>query len=226
MFKPEDVIAKEKIIVAVDVVIFTIQNDALKILLIKRKYEPFKGQWALPGGFVRQNESLEAAAKRELKEETNVDAQYLEQLYSFGEPKRDPRGRVISITYFALLESTNLPLKAETDVTDVQWFSVKDLPKLGFDHDEILKYSLRRLKWKLEYTSVAFSLLPEQFTLTELQQVYEIIFGKTFDKRNFRKKILSLKIIEDSGQLKTDVAHRPAKLYKFKKKIGEIVEIL
>jgi len=216
----------KKPLVAVDMVIFTIKDDALKVILVKRAIPPFKGKWAIPGGFVKINESLEEAAKRELMEEAGVDEVYLEQLYTFGEPKRDPRGRVISVSYFALVNSSGINLKASTDATEAEFFSAYNLPELAFDHEKILKYALQRLKWKMEYTTVAFSLLPEKFTLTELQNAYEIVFHKKFDERNFRKKILALGMIKDTGELRGGLSHRPAKLYAFKKKIGEIFEIL
>jgi 8-oxo-dGTP diphosphatase len=211
--------------VAVDIVVFTIKNDSLKVLLVKRKYPPFKGQWAIPGGFVKTAESLEDAAKRELYEETGVKELYLEQLYSFGEPKRDPRRRVISVTYYALVNSENIKITASSDASSVEWFSVSKLPPLAFDHGEILNYAIKRLKWKFEYTTVAFSLLPKKFRLSELQQLYETVFEKKLDKRNFRKKILILDILEEEEIMK-DVSHRPPQLYSLKKNIGEIVEIL
>jgi len=211
--------------VTVDLVIFTIKENDLKVLLIKRNKEPFKGRWALPGGFVRINETLDEAAKRELKEETNVKDVYLEQLYTFGEPKRDPRGRVITVSYIALVNSDKLELKADTDVSDAQWFSMKKIPILGFDHKAILDYSLKRLKWKFEYTTVAFSLLPKEFTISQIQKIYEIVFNKKFDKRNFAKKILSLNILKEE-EIKKDVSYRPPMLYSLKKDIGEVVEIL
>jgi len=215
----------EKPSVTVDIILFTIKDENLKVLLVKRAFDPFKDMWAIPGGFTLVNESLEDAAKRELSEETNVKDVYLEQLYTFGEPKRDPRTRVITVAYFALVNSEKFKLKASTDVKDVRWFSVYELPQLAFDHKKILEYALKRLKAKLEYTTVAFSLLPEEFTLTELQKIYEIIFNKKIDKRNFRKKIKSLGLVKETTQFKEDVAHRPPKLYSRNKKIREIVEI-
>ncbi len=203
--------------VTVDIIVFTIIDDDLKVILVNRKYDPFKGKWAIPGGFVRANESLENAAKRELMEETNVKNIYLEQLYTFGNPKRDPRGRVISVAYFALVSPGNIDLKATSDASDAKWFSVNSTPSLAFDHKDILDYALQRLRYKLEYTTVAFQFLPKMFTLTELQKVYEAIFGKKLDKRNFRKKIDSLGLLEDTEETKADVAHRPAKLYSFSK---------
>jgi 8-oxo-dGTP diphosphatase len=214
--------------VTVDIVTFTVRDDDLKVLLIKRKINPFKDYWAIPGGFVRLNENLEAAAKRELEEETGLRDVYLEQLYTFGAVDRDPRGRVITVSYFALIDSQKAKIKldAKTDASDASWFSVSELPELAFDHKEILEYALKRLRWKFEYTTVAFSLLPERFTLTQLQKIYEIVFDREFDKRNFRKKILSLGIVEKTREVQKDVSHRPPKLYSLKKKIGEIIEIL
>ncbi|MEK6933916.1 MAG: NUDIX domain-containing protein [Nanoarchaeota archaeon] len=211
--------------VTVDIVIFTLRDRELKVLLVKRDVEPFKGKWAIPGGFVRIDESLENATKRELAEETGVKDVYLEQLYTFGYPKRDPRGRVITVSYIALVNSENIKLEATTDVSDAQWFLVKSLPLLAFDHKKILEYALKRLRWKFEYTTVAFSLLPEKFTMSQIQNIYEIVFDRKFDKRNFAKKIISLNILKDE-EIKRDVSHRPPKLYSLKKNIGEIVEIL
>ena len=202
--------------VTVDLVIFSIEAGILRALLIRRGETPFKGAWALPGGFVREAESLDDAAKRELREETGVKDVYLEQLYTFGETDRDPRGRVITVAYFALIAAGRQVLKADTDAEHVQWFPVKDLPDLAFDHAAIIDYALERLKNKLEYTTVGFQLLPEKFTLSELQNVYETILGKTLDKRNFRRKIALLKILEELDEQKMEGVHRPARLYRFK----------
>jgi len=201
--------------VTVDLVIFTVRDRMLKLLLIERGEPPFQGSWALPGGFVRKDESLDDSARRELLEETGVRDIYLEQLYTFGDPGRDPRTRVITVAYFAIIASDRQMLHASADAADAGWFSVTDLPKLAFDHDRIVDYAIERLRNKLEYTTVGFQLLPEQFTLTELQNVYEIILGKQLDKRNFRKKILSLEIIQPTGETKMDGVHRPARLYRF-----------
>lgn len=211
--------------VTVDIIVFTIKDKDLKVLLVKRDVEPFKGRWAIPGGFVRIDESLEDAAKRELMEETGVKDVYLEQLYTFGEPKRDPRGRVITAAYFALVDFEKMNLKAATDVSEASLFPSSKLPSLAFDHKKIMDYALKRLKWKFEYTTIAFSLLPENFTLSQLQEIYEIVFSRRFDKRNFRKKILSLDLLQEE-EVKKGVSHRPPKLYSLKKDIGEIVEIL
>ncbi len=207
---------EEKPAVTVDMIVFTIKEDKLLVLLVKRKIEPFKDMWAIPGGFVKTKESLEDAAKRELEEETGVKDVYLEQLYTFGEPKRDPRGRVITVAYFALVNSEKIKLKADTDAAAAEWFMINKLPELAFDHDKILDYAIKRLRWKLEYTTVAFSLLPEKFTLSQLQKIYEIVFNQKFDKRNFRKKIKELGILKELNETRMGGAHRPALLYSFR----------
>jgi len=201
--------------VTVDVVMMSLRQRDLQVLLVKRRSWPYEGMWAIPGGFVNIDESLEAAAKRELQEETGVEDVYLEQLYTFGDPGRDPRTRVITVVYFALLDSARLQVRAAEDAADVGWFSVYQLPPLAFDHEKILHYALARLRGKLDYTTIAFSLLPEQFTLRELQRVYEIILHRKLDKRNFRKKILATGILEDTGDKKMEGTHRPARLYRF-----------
>lgn len=201
--------------VTVDVVMMTLHQRDLQVLLVKRRSWPYEGMWAIPGGFVNINESLEDAAKRELQEETGVQNVYLEQLYTFGDPKRDPRTHVITVVYFALLDAQQLSVKAADDAVDVGWFSVYQLPPLAFDHDKIIQYTLDRLRGKLDYTTIAFNLLPEQFTLRELQRVNEIILHKKVDKRNFRKKVLATGILEDTGAKKMEGTHRPARLYRF-----------
>lgn len=201
--------------VTVDVVMMSLRQRDLQVLLVKRRSWPHEGMWAIPGGFVQVDESLETAAKRELQEETGVHDVYLEQLYTFGDPGRDPRTRVITVVYFALLDSERLQVKAASDAADVNWFSLYKLPPLAFDHAQILEYALNRLRGKLDYTTIAFNLLPEQFTLRELQRVYEIILQGKLDKRNFRKKILSTGILEDTGAKKMEGTHRPARLYRF-----------
>jgi len=201
--------------VTVDVIMMSLRQGDLQVLLIKRRSWPFEGMWAIPGGFVNPDESLEMAAKRELREETAVEDVYLEQLSTFGDPGRDPRTRVITVVYFALLDSVRLQVRAADDAAEVDWFSVYQLPPLAFDHAKILDYALERLRGKLQYTTIAFNLLSEQFTLRELQRVYEIILHHHMDKRNFRKKILASGILEDTGTKKMEGTHRPARLYSF-----------
>ena len=203
--------------VTVDIVIFTIYNDKLHTLLIQRKGQPFQNSWALPGGFLEKDEPLIGAAGRELFEETGVSRIYLEQLYSFGDPGRDPRGRVITVAYFALVPAP-LEISAGSDAKSAKWWPVGSLPKLAFDHKRIINYALERLRAKLEYTNVAWSLLPDKFTLTDLQRTYEIVWGKKMDKRNFRKKILSLGLLAQSKEMRTGFHQRPSHLYYFESK--------
>lgn len=200
--------------VTTDVVIFTIRQERLNVLLVKRALPPFQGEWALPGGFVKLDESLEAAAARELQEETGVSGVYLEQLYSFGEPHRDPRERVISVAYYALIPSDRIILQAASDAEGVSWFPMDQLPQLAFDHPAILEMAHRRLVAKLDYSTIAFQFMAAEFTLTELQRVYEVILREPVDKRNFRKRILALGLIEPTGSEKREGPHRPAKLYR------------
>jgi 8-oxo-dGTP diphosphatase len=201
--------------VTVDLVIFTIAANDLQVLLIRRDVEPFKGQWALPGGFVGIDESLEDAAARELQEEAGVKQVYLEQLFTFGAPPRDPRGRVISVAYFALVDSEQQQVVAGSDAAAAEWHSVFHPPPLAFDHQQILEYAVWRLRNKLEWTTVGYELLPPKFTLSELQRVYEIILQKPVDKRNFRKKILAQGQLKELPEIRTEGAHRPARLYSF-----------
>lgn len=213
-----DVNKYDKPSVAVDVLLFTIEENQLSVLLVKRNEEPFKDSWALPGGFVRIDEDLDTAAARELNEESGVSDVYLEQLYTFGKPNRDPRTRVISVTYMALATRTNWGLKASGDASEAKLFPVSDLPKLSFDHKDIFEYGLERLRSKIGYTNIVFGLLPDQFTLTDLQKVHEVILNKQIDKRNFRKKILSTDLLSPVGKKSSGGAYRPAELYRFKKK--------
>lgn len=204
--------------VTVDVVAMTALGDRLHVLLVRRGVWPFGGAWALPGGFVRMEEDLDAAARRELCEETGVaGASYLEQLYTFGDPGRDPRTRVISVAYYALLPGPASALGpcAESDASEARWWPVDCPPPLAFDHEAVLAMALSRLRAKLGYTSVAYALLPDEFTLSELQRVYEIILGKGLDKRNFRKKMLTAGILEGTPRQRREGAHRPAQLYRF-----------
>lgn len=202
--------------VSVDIVVFTIENDELKVLLIQRGLEPFEGQWALPGGFVGINEGLGTAAKRELKEETGVGATYLEQLRTFGDPDRDPRERVISVAYYALIPPARLSLSATTDARDAQLYSINALPTLAFDHARILGRARQRVKEQLNDSDIAYKLLPKTFTMFELRRVHELFLGEEVDKRNFLKKIIALDQIEETGEKRESVRHRPARLYRVK----------
>jgi 8-oxo-dGTP diphosphatase len=202
--------------VTTDVVIFTMRDGKLKILLIRRAGEPYRGAWALPGGFVEPEEGLDAAAARELAEETGLSGVSLEQLYTFGEPHRDPRERVITVAYYALVPSDRLHLQAANDAEALGWFAMDDLPALAFDHADIIAMAHKRLVAKLDYSTIAFALLPEKFTLTELQEVYELIRQETLDKRDFRKWALSLEQIEETRQKRRVGTHRPTKLYRVK----------
>jgi 8-oxo-dGTP diphosphatase len=204
----------ESLRVTVDIVIFTLREGSLQVLLVKRGVPPFEGQYAVPGGFIRGDESLEEAALRELYEETGVRNVFLEQLYTFGDPKRDPRGRVITVAYYALIASDKLSLVAGADAADAQWFPASSVPPLAFDHRSILDYALERLRNKLEYTTVGFQLLREKFTLGELQAVYEAILGRPLDKRNFRRKLALLGILKPLREWQR-TGRRPARLFRF-----------
>ncbi len=206
---------KPQALVTVDVVIFTIRDDALQVLLVQRGAPPFKDRWALPGGFIHEDEPLEQAALRELDEETGVRDVYLEQLYTFGDPARDPRGRVITVAYYALIASDRQTLAAGSDAAAARWFPGGSPPPLAFDHREILEYAVERLRNKLEYTTVGFQLLPARFTLTQLQRVYEAILGRALDKRNFRRKMELLDVLTPLDEWVREGASRPAQLYRF-----------
>ena len=202
----------------VDCVIFGMDSSSdLKVLLIQRGHEPYKDHWALPGGFVDMEEDLENAALRELEEETGVKDVFIEQLYTFGAPGRAPRGRVVSVAYFALVNLDEHPVQASSDARNVNWFSQEKMPALAFDHQLIYETALNRLRAKVRYQPVGFELLPEQFTLSQLQKLYETILGvKELNKRNFRTRIQKMGVLNEVG-IQTGVAHRPAKLYSFDK---------
>lgn len=200
--------------VTTDIVIFTVRDKQLKLLLIMRGGDPFKGKWALPGGFVQLDEDLETGARRELEEETGVSGVYLEQLYTYGAVDRDPRERVITVAYSALIASDKIVLQAATDAEAVGWFSMDELPELAFDHKKIVDMAHQRLVAKLDYSTIAFQFMPDEFTLSELQDVYEIILREEMDRRNFRKWMLALDQIKETGGERREGAHRPAKLYR------------
>lgn len=202
--------------VSTDVVLFTIRHDKLMLLLIKRRGEPFAGSWALPGGFLEIGEDLEACAARELEEETGLRDIYLEQLYTFGKPDRDPRERVISVAYYALVPSDKLEPRAASDAADTGWFAMDDLPSLAFDHDRIIALAHRRLVAKLDYSTIAFQFLPGTFTLSEAQRVYEILLNAPLDKRNFRKRLRALDLLQETGKLRRAGNHRPAREYRLR----------
>ncbi|MCC6555332.1 MAG: NUDIX hydrolase [Polyangiaceae bacterium] len=203
---------------AVDCVVFGLDDEDLKLLLIQRGAEPFAGKWALPGGFVRIDESLEDAARRELAEEAGLTRVYLEQLYTFGAVDRDPRERVVSVAYYALVRLSDHRVAAATDARDAAWFPAGELPSLPFDHGEIVERALDRLQGKVRYQPVGFELLPQKFTLTQLQRLYETILGRALDKRNFRKKALGTGLLVELDEVQQDVAHRAARLYTFDRK--------
>jgi 8-oxo-dGTP diphosphatase len=194
---------------------FTDQQAALSLLLIQRQLPPFAEQWALPGGFLRLGESLEQAARRELAEETGLAGVFLEQLYSFGAPERDPREQVVTVAYYALVNLSDYQVKAATDAKQAAWFRVSQCPALAFDHEAIVTVALKRLQGKLRYQPIGFELLPQKFTLSQLQQLYEAILGQPLDKRNFRKKILKMDLLQTLEEWQQDVAHRAARLYRF-----------
>lgn len=200
-----------------DIVVFTLREQQLQLLLIRRANPPHAGMWALPGGFLDMDEAIDRCAQRELEEETGISGVYLEQLYTFGAPQRDPRGRVISVAYYALVPEHRLPRpRAASDAAEVAWFPVNALPKLAFDHGDIITLAQQRLTAKLSYSHIALQFLPKTFTLSELQQVYEIVQNVSLDKRNFRKRMLSLDLIEATDQLRRSGQHRPAREYRIK----------
>ena len=206
----------QKISVAVDVLLFTIEDDKLKIVLVKRKEKPFKGSFALPGVALRESETLKEAAERSVRERTGLKNIFLEQLYTFGELERDPRSRTVSVTYYALTDPEKLGASGADD--GVSLISVDEIlkgdPELAFDHREIIEYGRNRLGGKVNYSDIAFEFVPEEFTLPQLQRVYEILLGENLYKANFRKMIAPL--VEETGNMLTGMAHRPSKLYRRK----------
>jgi 8-oxo-dGTP diphosphatase len=199
----------------VDCVVFGLDEQELKVMLIQRALAPFQGKWALPGGFVRLTETLDEAARRELEEETGLRDIFLEQLYTFGAVDRDPRERVVSVAHYALVNLRDHSVHAATDASDAAWFGVHDVPSLAFDHAEILQAALDRLRGKLRYQPIGFELLPKKFTLSQLQRLYELVLERPLDKRNFRKRVLAMELLIELDEVEQDVAHRAARLYRF-----------
>ena len=218
--------AAQQVKIAVDNCIFTVLEDRLHLLLIQMTKVPYTGMWALPGGLIQDAESLDAAAGRILYEETGVADVYLEQLYTFGQPDRDPAGRVVSVAYFALIHAAGITLRTQLKYADVRWWPCATLPPLAYDHNAVAAYARQRLEWKLAYTNVVWSLLPRRFALTELQKVYEAVLGRPLDKRNFRKKILALGLVEPVGETAMRGAHRPAMLYRFTSREPKLIDML
>lgn len=207
--------------VAVDAIVFGYSKyDGVSVLLIQRKYLPLKSAWALPGGFVLENESLETAIKRELLEETGIKLNYLEQLYTFGEPNRDPRERVVAVAYFGLVKtSLYQELKASTDAENAQWFNIKKIPQLAFDHKQIIQVAIERLRAKIRYQPIGFELLDKKFPFSDLEKLYTALLDKEINRRNFSKKILSFDFLEETGELsKIEGKGRPSKMYQFNQK--------
>jgi len=201
----------------VDCVIFGLDlaEESLKVVLIERDLEPFAGMWAIPGGFVRRGETLEEAATRELHEETGISDVFLEQLYTFADPGRDPRGWIVTVGYYALVSPEKHTIHAATDARQAGWFPVNALPRLAFDHAAILATALERIRGKLTYAPIGFELLPQKFTIKQLQKLYEIVLGTNLDNRNFRKKIFGMDVLRELDEMQKGVPHRAARLYKF-----------
>lgn len=206
----------QNIKIAVDAIVFGYEEGKLYLLLIQPRYGDWGDKWALPGGFVLEDEPLTTAVKRELKEEANVEVNYLEQLYTFGDDiNRDPRARVISVAYFALVNPTQMTLKAATDANDARWFEYNDLPSLAYDHQTIIAKAYQRLQAKVTYQPIGFDLLDKEFPFSDVENLYRTILGQEIDRRNFRKKIMSFGIIEETNKIQKSGGGRPAKLFRF-----------
>lgn len=214
-------------VIATDVVILTIQNNELKVLLIRMKKAPFTGKWAAPGGLVASDESVDDSAERHLVEKAGLKNVYMEQLYTFGKVSRDPFGRVVSVAYSALIPpDAKVKIATTQEYQDIAWFPVKHLPPMAYDHKEIIAYAIERLKSRIEYTNIVYGLMPKEFTLGELQDVYELILGRKLDKRNFRRKISSAQMIKELDKKREGEANRPATLYVFTTRKPQNVEMI
>jgi 8-oxo-dGTP diphosphatase len=211
--------------VAVDVVVFTVQGGRLEVLLLRMKRVPYEGKWALPGGRIGSSETVEAAAARELAEKTGLTDVYLEQLYTFSDPARDPGGRCVSVAHLALIPAT-AELRTTDKYSAIGWFPADRPPALAFDHRAITAAAVKRLRAKLEYTNVAYSLLAPSFTLGELQRLYEAILGRTLDPRNFQRRIQAIGLVEETGEIRSGQAHRPARLFRFAVRRPMEIEVL
>ena len=210
----------QNIDVAVDAVVFGYnKRKGISVMLMKRKYAPFQSSWAIPGGFVKDDETLEQAVSRELFEETGVRINYLEQLYTFGAPKRDPRKRIISVAFFGLVQTSDFnDFRATTDAEDAMWFNIKELPSLAFDHEEILNAAINRLRSKIKYQPVGFELLDAKFPFSDLERLYSTLLDRPIDRRNFKKKVMSLGILDElEEKAKQEGAGRPGNLFQFNK---------
>lgn len=211
--------------VTTDCVIFGFDNGELKILLVERGIEPFKGRWALPGGFMQMDENTEQCARRELFEETGVENLFIEQLFTFSDVDRDPRGRVVTISYYALIKLSDYKIQAGDDARNARWFPLSQVPSLAFDHDRILRVALNRLRGKIRYQPIGFELLPEKFTMPELQTLYETVLEVKLDRRNFRKKIADTGLLIDHNESMKGVPHKGARYFSFdRKKYNELSE--
>ena len=213
------IMSDQSIKLTVDAVVFGYESiPKISVLLVKRKFEPYQGSWAIPGGFVKDNESLEDAVYRELKEETGVDIGYLEQLYTFGKPDRDPRERIVSVAYFGLVRPDIYKIIASSDAQEVGWFDINDLPYLAFDHQDILEMAIKRLRAKITYEPIGFELLDKRFPFSDLENLYSTLLGREIDRRNFRKKIMSFGMLDELDEKVSKGAGRPANLFQFNKK--------
>ena len=211
----------QKIRLAVDAVVFGYsKHSGVSVLLIRRKFEPFKDSWAVPGGFVLENESLENAVQRELAEETGVNINYLEQLYTFGKPLRDPRQHVVSVAYFGLVNKNQFKkLQATTDASEAKWFEIKKLPYLAFDHDTIIQTAIERLRAKITYQPLGFELLNRKFPFSDLEHLYSTLLDRAIDRRNFKKKVMHLGILDELDEKSKSIgAGRPGNLFRFNKR--------